>query len=65
MHTDSGDLTSTELGFYAILGHVDFFPNGGIEQPGCSALPEEKQQRGAATSKPSRYIISNHFWHQF
>ena len=35
IHTDSGDLTGNELGMQEPIGHVDFYPNGSIVQPGC------------------------------
>ncbi|XP_065574648.1 pancreatic triacylglycerol lipase-like [Artemia franciscana] len=35
MHTNTGTLAEGGLSFPDPLGHVDFFPNGGHEQPGC------------------------------
>lgn len=35
IHTDAGPFLSGGLGIFEPIGHVDFYPNGGIEQPGC------------------------------
>ncbi|XP_067641470.1 pancreatic triacylglycerol lipase isoform X2 [Eurosta solidaginis] len=35
IHTDSNPLMSGGLGLYERVGHVDFYPNGGDENPGC------------------------------
>ncbi|XP_059143316.1 pancreatic triacylglycerol lipase-like isoform X2 [Physella acuta] len=38
IHTDMARLSSISLGLGAVqaMGHVDFYPNGGMEQPGCN-----------------------------
>ncbi|KDR08050.1 pancreatic lipase-related protein 2-like [Zootermopsis nevadensis] len=35
IHTDAGPFLSGGLGILQPIGHVDFYPNGGTEQPGC------------------------------
>lgn len=36
IHTDAQPLHEAGLGTVELIGHVDFFPNGGKDQPGCS-----------------------------
>ena len=37
IHTNGGSLLSTKFGLAAAVGHVDFYPNGGSKQPGCTS----------------------------
>ncbi|XP_033111033.1 uncharacterized protein LOC117112092 [Anneissia japonica] len=37
IHTDGETLVSLGFGLLQPLGHMDFYPNGGKEQPGCPA----------------------------
>lgn len=45
IHTDSGDLDGNELGMEEPIGHIDFYPNGGADQPGCFHLGNETATR--------------------
>ncbi|XP_046645359.1 pancreatic lipase-related protein 3-like [Daphnia pulicaria] len=46
IHTNGGTLLGDELGFLPPIGHIDFYPNGGQFQPGCSELGLTAQGRG-------------------
>ena len=35
IHTDDSSILSLGLGAAQAMGHVDFYPNGGYNQPGC------------------------------
>ena len=35
IHTTGGPLTEMGLGMTSSVGHADFYPNGGVKQPGC------------------------------
>lgn len=37
IHSDSKSIIQFGLGMSQAIGHVDFYPNGGLDQPGCSA----------------------------
>eukprot|EP00095_Tigriopus_kingsejongensis_P002314 maker-scaffold347_size200506-snap-gene-0.21 protein:Tk02314 transcript:maker-scaffold347_size200506-snap-gene-0.21-mRNA-1 annotation:"pancreatic triacylglycerol lipase-like" len=38
IHTDAKSILMFGYGMEQPVGHVDFYPNGGIDQPGCSLL---------------------------
>lgn len=38
IHTDAKSILMGGLGLAQPVGHVDFYPNGGLDQPGCSFL---------------------------
>lgn len=38
IHSNAGTLLSGSFGFIAPTGHIDFYPNGGRQQPGCPGL---------------------------
>lgn len=38
IHTDSSPYLTDGFGLWEPIGHVDFYPNGGQEQPGCTDL---------------------------
>lgn len=37
IHTDGSSILSLGMGAAQAMGHVDFYPNGGSDQPGCPA----------------------------
>ncbi|XP_077504439.1 pancreatic lipase-related protein 2-like [Amblyomma americanum] len=62
IHTSSGwTVLQKALGMSKPYGHVDFFPNGGRNQPGCGGLLEIDCDHGRA---PIYYIESIKYRHQ-
>ncbi|XKL61870.1 hypothetical protein PGB90_001703 [Kerria lacca] len=58
IHTDGARLLTEGLGIFRPIGHVDYFPNGGFDQPGCNHV------RGAVLASHLgtfllRYVINN------
>lgn len=53
IHTDANPYTSGGLGMIPRIGHVDFYPNGGYDNPGCDRQLQEY------LSKKHRPLIDN------
>lgn len=53
IHTNSANLLDGGLSFPTSIGHVDFWPNGGIVQPGCS------ETVGCSHSRALLYFIES------
>ncbi|XP_023235945.1 pancreatic lipase-related protein 2-like [Centruroides sculpturatus] len=45
IHTNAAESIFKGLGTNEMIGHVDFFPNGGHNNPGCKTLREKKKSR--------------------
>ena len=41
IHTDMGSLVLLDLGITQPVGHIDFYPNHGIDQPGCKGKKKD------------------------
>ncbi|KAG9511015.1 Lipase member I, partial [Fragariocoptes setiger] len=35
LHTNAGDIYKSKFGMARAVGHIDYYPNGGSQQPGC------------------------------
>lgn len=44
IHTDGGDSYIADYGMLEPLGHIDFYPNGGQKQPGCSLNKKDNSE---------------------
>lgn len=52
VHTDAG-----HYGFIQPIGHADFYPNGGVSQPGCPSMQIDGEYRQNLTIMPENPIF--------
>lgn len=62
IHTDALPFTSGGLGMRVPIGHVDFFPNGGYNNPGCDAPVQDYilQEKGSLFWGVQQFVSCNH-----
>ncbi|XP_078656778.1 endothelial lipase-like isoform X1 [Branchiostoma floridae x Branchiostoma belcheri] len=58
IHTDGNTLLGVGLGMKDAIGHVDFYPNGGNDQPGCNMASSSE---GSILYKLSVTFSCDHF----
>lgn len=61
-HTDAKSFVRGGLGMQASIGHVDFFPNGGFDNPGCGQGMTDyiEQERGSFFLGVRQFVSCNH-----
>lgn len=62
IHTDTVPLTRGGLGMSKAIGHVDFYPNGGRDNPGCDAPMDYyiDQEKGSFFWGVQQFLSCNH-----
>ncbi|KAJ8931802.1 hypothetical protein NQ314_015258 [Rhamnusium bicolor] len=62
IHTDASQFIRGGLGMTESIGHVDYYPNGGTNQPGCgkSVLQYIKETNGSFFHGVKKYLGCNH-----
>ncbi|KAK7100886.1 hypothetical protein V1264_023753 [Littorina saxatilis] len=62
IHTDGSSFYSTDLGFGMgqSCGHVDYFPNGGHDQPGCEEGPITHILHEGILAGAKEFVACNH-----
>ncbi|XP_019865288.2 pancreatic triacylglycerol lipase [Aethina tumida] len=62
IHTDASQFIRGGLGIVESIGHVDFYPNGGTEQPGCgkSIVQYINDESGSFVKGLKKYLGCNH-----
>lgn len=58
IHTDGQSITNLAWGINEPVGNVDFYPNGGVDQPGC---PGNEVDNGKSQENHTSY----HFFHTY
>ncbi|XP_076756831.1 pancreatic triacylglycerol lipase [Xylocopa sonorina] len=62
VHTDTGPFISGGFGIAQPVAHIDFYPNGGRNQPGCNegVLDSITFERGSFVRGMKRFLSCNH-----
>lgn len=62
IHTDTVPITQGGLGMPKAIGHVDFYPNGGRDNPGCDAPVDYyiNQEEGSFFWGVQQFLSCNH-----
>ncbi|XP_011306825.1 pancreatic triacylglycerol lipase [Fopius arisanus] len=62
IHTDSSPFMTGGLGIGQPVGHIDFYPNGGKNQPGCNhgVLNSITIEKGSFVKGIKRFLSCNH-----
>lgn len=62
IHTDSSQFIRGGLGIVESIGHVDYYPNGGTDQPGCTkgVFQYIKDANGSFFNGVKKYLSCNH-----
>lgn len=62
IHTDASQFIRGGLGISDSIGHVDYFPNGGSNQPGCgkSMVQFINDEKGSFFNGMKKYLACNH-----
>lgn len=61
IHTDAGHSFFEGMGILSNVGHVDFYPNGGKDQPGCHGSPFSILPRIGFQRAVRYYVTCDHF----
>ncbi|XP_054729553.1 pancreatic triacylglycerol lipase [Anastrepha obliqua] len=69
IHTDANPLMKGGLGIYQRVGHVDFYPNGGSDNPGCDVRLHDymKGRSSSVLTSMQEFLSCNHIrsYHYF
>ncbi|XP_068081531.1 pancreatic triacylglycerol lipase isoform X2 [Anabrus simplex] len=62
IHTDAAPFMQGGLGLLEPVGHVDFYPNGGVHQPGCNEgmVKYIGMERGSFVGGLQKFLSCNH-----
>ncbi|XP_027197651.2 pancreatic triacylglycerol lipase-like [Dermatophagoides pteronyssinus] len=60
IHTDAQPIIQLGLGMFETCGHVDIYPNGGQEQPGCEEQAEDEVPIEGGIYEKYKFSSCNH-----
>ncbi|XP_056638643.1 pancreatic triacylglycerol lipase-like isoform X2 [Diorhabda carinulata] len=62
VHTDASQFIRGGLGILESIGHVDYYPNGGTDQPGCTKGVTQyiRDANGSLFNGVKKYLACNH-----